>query len=202
VLIAMFPDWQDMSVFGATMYLGLIVVIQLRECMNLISWTWVIFLGWFIFVFFYPVGVSVVDIVFGDGAVLPGAAFPSAFESAFLVYGIIIVVEYTINGVRRTMFPTNTEIVMELDRGYGDSNTYPSLHGLGVLGPVLGEGVDRTVFLPAHKVGEAFAAYRRGKRVKDVESNGDLVVAVEDGEKGPGAKFGKHRSGYDFSAPQ
>lgn len=204
VLIATFPPWLDISVFGATFYLGLIVVVQLRECMNLISWTWLIFLAWLIFLFFFPVGVSIVDIVFGDGAILPGPAFPNAFQSTLLVYGIIVLIEYATDGFRRVMFPTNTERLMEVDRGYGDRKTRPFMHGIGILGEVAGEGVDRTIYLPAKKVGAAFAAYRKGKRgAVDVESGNDLQVVATEGkdENGPGSKFGKHRSGYDYSGP-
>jgi len=201
ILIVTFPDWMDMSVFGATLYLGLIVTIQLRETMSLISWTWVIFLGWLVFVFFYPVGVSVVDNVFGDGPVLPGAAFPSAFEACFLLYGVLILLEYTVYGLRRTIYPSNTEALMELDRGYKDSETRPKLHGMGIIGNVIGEGVDRTVYLPSKKVADAFRSYRQGKRIVDAE-NGDLMVVATDGDdKGPGAKFGK-RSGFDYAGPQ
>jgi magnesium-transporting ATPase (P-type) len=204
VLIFLFPPWLDMSVFGATAYLGLIVIIQLRECMNLISWTWVIFLGWFIFIFFYPGGVSVVDWIFGDGPVLPGPAFPNAFEWAFFLYGTVVALEYCFNGTRRIFFPTSTEVLMEYDRGYGDRTTHPRLHGLGVLGEVFGEGFDRTVILPAAKVTEALRNYRRAKAAVDAESgSGDMVVVVDDkNEKGLGAQFGANRSGFAYSAPQ
>jgi len=203
ILVACFPEWLDISVFGCTMYFGLMIVIQLREAMTLISWTWVIFLGWFVWIFFYPVAVSIVDTVFGDGPILNAQAIPSAYFSVGLLIGVFVLFEYVLYGLRRTLFPGPREVLMEMDRGYGDASTRPKLHGLSVLGSVLGEGVDRTVYLPAAKVGEAFSNYRRKKRVvnDDEENKGDDLKVVAAEEKGLGAKFGEHRSGFDYSGP-
>jgi hypothetical protein len=204
VIVWTYPLTLDISVFGTTIFMGLMVVVQLREIMTIFSWTWVIFLGFLIWIFFYPVAVSLVDQIFGDGPILNAQAFPASYEIGFLLIGIMTAFEYIIYGFRRTVYPTNTEMLMEFDRGYSESQTRPRMHGLGVLGGVLGEGVDRTVFLPAKKVGEAFAGYRRSKKQVDIEDgtgDGVIVVVNEAEASGPGTQFGKHRSGYDFSGP-
>jgi phospholipid-transporting ATPase len=197
-LIGVFPQTLDISTLGATVYMGVVVCVQLRIYMTLITWNWVIVLAIFLWFIFYAVGVSVIDEVFGDGPLLDTSMVPSAYENVFLLIGILIIFEYVVYGFRRVFYPSPTEVLMEYDRGYGDHSTRPKFHGLDVMGEVVGEGVDRTIYIPAKAVGDAFRGYRKKKRIHD-ELN--IVVAEEMDEKGPGAKFGTKRSSFAYDSP-
>jgi len=114
------PVDDDLEVFGSMANLALIAVMFLRQIQILQTVTvLIVALGIFFVVFFF-VSISIIDLWFytGNGPML-FTHDAWGYMLALLLVGTILGLEYCVAGGKRLFAPRPTDVLMEVDRGYG-----------------------------------------------------------------------------------
>ena len=179
------PVDDDLEVFGNMAYLGLAAVLFTRQIQLIQDYTRLtVFLGFVDLAFFYLCVCSVDAVVYGtfQQPYLLSHTAPWGYVCAFLLAGIIVALEHATSGARKLFFPRPTDVLREIDHGYGEGLADVHDKELDVFAD--GEGPVKSVKLPKEKVERALGHIN--------SSNGGAKGALE--------KFGSKR-GFAYAAP-
>jgi hypothetical protein len=113
-----------MAVAGLTQFCVLVWAMQFEVSMQTVSWTWLNYLMlalsmglFYVFLLVYGTMQSFAPEFYG--VAMQTFARPDYWLVILLTLGMMAVVDYTTELVRRMYFPTSSDIAMELDRGWG-----------------------------------------------------------------------------------
>uniref|UniRef100_A0A7S2SL74 Phospholipid-transporting ATPase n=1 Tax=Mucochytrium quahogii TaxID=96639 RepID=A0A7S2SL74_9STRA len=196
------PNDIDIATMGTVAYMCCIWVCVSRACLETYTWTYmsfaVVIFGYFVMLPFEPAyyGSDVTIYLQYGPSVIWGSRFQMGYLWAcvFLSTAAAMGLDIIVSSLRREYFPSLVDIVIEIDRGYGDEPQLDKTNRLHSVNKLFRK-LAQPLVIPANAVSEVLAT----ANMHNVRNAGDRSAFAYDAPEDETTKFQRRSSRHRFS---